>query len=158
MKATKLKEQLRYGVVPAMATPLEVDGVTVATTAVAPLVDFLIGKGVRGLFVGGTTGEGILLSSAQRCRLHESALEHVAGRVPVLLHVGCNTLTETIKLAQHGATLNPSALVAMTPYFYPLGDESLLTYFQALATAVFPTLFLSTTSLIWLLMALARRC
>jgi dihydrodipicolinate synthase/N-acetylneuraminate lyase len=46
-----------------MATPLLADGYTVNTAVIPQLVNFLLGAGVKGLFVGGTTGEGILLDS-----------------------------------------------------------------------------------------------
>ena len=61
-----LKSQLRDGVSPAMATPLLAGTHTVNTAVVPQLVDFLIDKGVKGLFVGGTTGEGTQLDPDQR--------------------------------------------------------------------------------------------
>lgn len=128
-----LRESLEMGVVPAMATPLLADGQTVNVAAVEPLVAFLIGAGVKGLFVGGTTGEGILLPAGQRQRLHEQTMAVVSGRVPVLLHVGANTTAEAVMLADHAATIGAEAIVAVTPSFYPLNDEGLLAYYQAIA-------------------------
>ncbi len=59
-KLLALKEKLRHGVSPAMSTPVEADGYTVNTAVIPQLVDFLINAGAKGIFVGGTTGEGIL--------------------------------------------------------------------------------------------------
>ncbi len=131
----QLKTNLSFGVSPAMATPLLDDGYTVNAAAIPPLVDFLIAKGVKGLFVGGTTGEGVLLSLDERMKLHESTMDAVGGRVPVLLHVGTNNTAESLQLARHAAMLQAQAIVAVTPYFYPVHDDSMVRYFQAIAAA-----------------------
>lgn len=131
------------GVTPAMATPLTEAGYEVNVGALSALIDFLIAAGVKGLFVGGTTGEGILLSSQQRRVLHEHAMRAVARRVPVLLHVGANTVAESVALAQHAAGLSPDAIVAVTPTFYPMPDDALLAYFATVAAAAPETPFLA---------------
>ena len=63
-----------------MATPLERDGYRVNTAVLPQLVEFLLGAGAKGLFVGGTTGEGILLDISERMRLHEATIAAAAGR------------------------------------------------------------------------------
>ena len=130
-----LKTKLRDGVSPAMATPLIPGTHTVNTAVVPALVDFLAGKGVKGLFVGGTTGEGILLDDDQRRALHEAAVAAAGGRVAVLLHVGAQRTEAAVALAKHAAELRPDAIVAMTPTFYGMSDAALARYFQAIAAA-----------------------
>lgn len=120
---------------PAMATPLHSDGRRVNHAALRPLVEFLIEAGVSGLFVGGTTGEGILLEMAERQALHEAVTAIVAGRAPVLLHVGANTTAGSLVLAEHARSLGADAVVTITPHFYPIHDDSLLAYYQAIAGA-----------------------
>lgn len=106
-------------------------------TAVVPLlVDFLLDKGAKGLFVGGTTGEGIMLETSERKRLHEAAVSAVNGRVPVLLHVGALRIDTAVDLARHAATLEVDAIAAVTPYFYGIIDDGLVAYYQAIAEAV----------------------
>jgi dihydrodipicolinate synthase/N-acetylneuraminate lyase len=134
-KIAVLHGQLAAGVLPAMATPLHENGYTVNTAVVPDLVDFLIEAQVRGLFVGGTTGEGILLAPRERVTLHESALMAAAGRVPVLLHVGANTTAEAVALARHAASLPADALVIITPTFYGLPADALYAYFVEVAAA-----------------------
>lgn len=128
-----LKLKLRDGVSPAMATPLIPGTYTVNRIAVPALVDFLVGAGVKGLFIGGTTGEGTQLDVDQRMALHEAAAESVAGRVPMLLHVGAQRVETAVELARHAAGLNPEAIVAMTPTFYSMSDTALAGYFHAIA-------------------------
>lgn len=118
-----------------MATPLAADGQTVKLPAVDQLVDFLIAAGVKGLFVGGTTGEGILLAMEQRQTLHERAVRAIGGRVPALLHVGANTTAESVILARHARSLEADAIVAVTPTFYPVHDPALAAYYADLAAA-----------------------
>lgn len=132
-KVFKLLTNVRSGVLPAMATPVADDGYSVNTRAVPPLVDFLIETGVNGLFVGGTTGEGLLLDTDHRCALHEAAVEAVADRVPILLHVGTNITRDSLILAEHAADIGADAIVAITPTFYGMTDQALLAYFEQIA-------------------------
>lgn len=130
----RLAQRLAFGVAPALATPIEADGKQPNLAVVPELVEFLLAREVSGLFVGGTTGEGVLLSNKQRKSLHEAVMEAVHGRVPVLLHIGANTTAEALNLAKHGRAIGADALVAMTPYFIKMGDDALFDYFQTLAT------------------------
>jgi dihydrodipicolinate synthase/N-acetylneuraminate lyase len=133
----ELKTKLRGGVTPAMATPLVPGSYTVNTTAVRPLVDFLIDAGVTGLFIGGTTGEGTQLDPDQRLTLHEAAMAAAAGRVPVVVHVGAQRTEVAVELAAaaRSATPRPDAMVAMTPAFYGMHDDALARYYGAIAAA-----------------------
>lgn len=135
----QLLTRIQSGVLPAMVTPVTDGGYRVNTTAVAPLVNFLVDAGVHGLFVGGTTGEGLLLDIDQRCALHEAALEAAAGRAPVLLHVGTNVTRDSLALAEHAAGIGADGIVAITPTFYGMTDEALLAYFEQIA-AVAPAI------------------
>ncbi|HSH03986.1 MAG TPA: dihydrodipicolinate synthase family protein [Anaerolineae bacterium] len=132
---TSLYQQLYHGLVPALATPLQEDNATVNTTAIPPLVNFLLDRGVHGLFVAGSTGEGLMLAHDQRLRLFQAVMDAVAGRVPVLLHIGANNTAEAIYLAQQATPLNAAAHVAITPTFFPLPDSALTDYFVTVANA-----------------------
>lgn len=136
LKVEALKLQLENGVSPAMATPLLADGYTVNTAVIPDLVDFLIEAGSKGLFVGGTTGEGILLATAERMSLHEAAHTAVNGRVPVLLHTGTNRLADTLTLSKQAEELDVAAISAVTPFYYGMDDAGLGAYYQAIAQAV----------------------
>jgi dihydrodipicolinate synthase/N-acetylneuraminate lyase len=132
-KFAQLKSALQNKVAPAMATPLEEDGYTVNTAVIPELVNFLAKRGAGGLFVGGTTGEGILLSTAERMQLHEGTVTAAAGRFPVILHVGANRMDTAVTLAQHAADIGAAAIAAVPPYFYDIHDGALLDYYQMLA-------------------------
>ncbi len=134
-KRHALARQLRYQVVAAMATPLLPDGYQVDIARLPALVEFLLGRGVGGLFVGGTTGEGILLAEPERRRLLVETVALVKGRVPVLAHVGSNDTRTTLALTRHAVSQGADAIVAITPYFYGISDASLLLYFEQVAQA-----------------------
>lgn len=136
IKIKDLKQIVRFGVLPAMATPLLADGYSVNTAVIPQLVDFLIEAGSKGLFVGGTTGEGILLTLAERQKLHEATVTAVNGRVPVMLHVGANRSVDALTLAHHAQELNVAAIAAVTPYYYGLDDAGIGAYYQMIAQAV----------------------
>jgi dihydrodipicolinate synthase/N-acetylneuraminate lyase len=131
----QLKTTLRHGVTPAMATPLRPRSYQVNTEIIPQLVDFLIQAGVKGLFAGGTTGEGILLDLDQRQALHEATVSAAAGRVPVLLHVGHQRTETAAGLARHAVAIGADAIAAVTPYFYNLNDDALAAYFSSIASA-----------------------
>lgn len=133
--SSTLFEQLQHTVTPAMATPLDASGYQLNESAIEPLVNFLLSKGAGGIFPGGTTGEGILLPLDQRKRLHALTMTATAGRVPVLLHIGCNNTRDSVMLAEHAASLNADAIVAVTPYFYPVPNDALLAFFASIAEA-----------------------
>jgi dihydrodipicolinate synthase/N-acetylneuraminate lyase len=131
----QLRATLRNGVTPAMATPLLPGSYQVNSEVIPQLVNFLIQAGVKGVFAGGTTGEGILLDVDQRQVLHEATVSAAAGRVPVLVHVGHQRAERAGELACHAAAIGADAIAAVTPYFYNLNDDALAAYFHAIASA-----------------------
>lgn len=135
-KIANLKEKLKDGVSPAMATPLLADGYTVNTAVIPQLVNFLLDAGVKGLFVGGTTGEGILLDVAERIRLHEATLAAANGRVPVMIHAGTNRTDSTLALVRHAAQIGADAIAVVPPTYYGMHDDSLFDYYQLIAEAI----------------------
>jgi dihydrodipicolinate synthase/N-acetylneuraminate lyase len=135
-KIAELRSQIKGGVLPAMATPLVGDGEAINVEGIAALANFLIEAGVDGLFVGGTTGEGILLNKAVRMALHSQTMEVVNGRVPVILHVGTNNTGETLELAQHAGEIGAAAVAVVTPFYYGMDDNGLFDYYRVIADTV----------------------
>jgi dihydrodipicolinate synthase/N-acetylneuraminate lyase len=100
---------------------------------VPQLVDFLVDKGVKGLFVGGTTGEGLVLALEERMRLHETAITAVNQRIPILLHIGANDTKTAVALTQQATQLQPDAIVAIPPTFFGMDEDALSDYFHIIA-------------------------
>ncbi|HST17664.1 MAG TPA: dihydrodipicolinate synthase family protein [Gaiellaceae bacterium] len=122
----------------AALTPLTADGAQLDEAAVGPYLTFLAEGGVDGILACGSTGEGILLSRAERERMLELA---VAGPLPVIAHCGAQTTTETIALAEHAAGLGVAGVAVIAPPYFILDERELLAHFAAAARACAPTPF-----------------
>lgn len=120
------------GVICAMVTPMDRHG-DVDFAATAELIRFLIGHGVDGLFIGGTTGEGPLLSLDERMRLAECAIETAEGKAVTIVHTGCQNTRDAVQLTRHAAAIGVDATAAITPYFYTYSDEEIATHYLSLA-------------------------
>lgn len=111
------------GLVSAVFTPMHADE-RVDLDAIQPIVDALVGNCVSGLFVCGSTGEGPSLASDEREAVADAYVKAAAGRVPVIVHVGHNSLVEAQRLAQHAASIGADAIAALPPaYFKPQSAE-----------------------------------
>ncbi|MCA9985229.1 MAG: dihydrodipicolinate synthase family protein [Anaerolineales bacterium] len=131
-KINSLRNIVQDGVAPAMATPLQGDGRTVNLAVVPELIDFLGQRNVRGVFVGGTTGEGLFLDASERLKLHEAAVT-AAGDLPVLLHVGANDTPTTQLLIKQAVELEVAAIVIIPPTFLAMNDNHLVDYLAEVA-------------------------
>jgi 4-hydroxy-tetrahydrodipicolinate synthase len=121
------------GVIVPLLTPFDEQG-KIHTTATKQLIEFLIERGIHGLFPGGTTGEGPLLTIQERRQLAETVVEAADGRVPVIVHTGAITTAETLELTQHAQAVGAQAAAMIPPYYYHHSDEALFRHFQLIAT------------------------
>jgi dihydrodipicolinate synthase/N-acetylneuraminate lyase len=129
------------GAFAAALTPLRDGGATLDDGAVEPYVAFLAEGGVDGTLVCGTTGEGILLTAAERMRLLELFIGAAHGRLAVAAHCGAQTTAETAALAAHAAEAGADAVAVIAPPYFPLDDEALEEHFAAAAAACAPLSF-----------------
>jgi dihydrodipicolinate synthase/N-acetylneuraminate lyase len=129
------------GTLAAAATPLRDGGAAVDEDGFEPIVAFLAGAGLDGLLALGTTGEGILLSVAERKRVTELFVESAAGRLAVAAHCGAQTTADTVALAAHAAEAGVAGVAVIAPPYFPLDDAALLAHFTAAARACAPTPF-----------------
>ena len=129
------------GVVCPMVTPFD-DENCIDFESARCVVDFLLSKGIPALMVGGTTGEGMLLSLAERKALSEAVVKQVAGRAAVIVHAGCISTADTIELTHHAESIGATAASVIVPYFFTFEDDSLFNHFVSVADAVpgFPIL------------------
>ncbi|QVQ52220.1 dihydrodipicolinate synthase family protein [Spiractinospora alimapuensis] len=123
------------GILPALMTGYDADG-EVDTRATQALVDHLLHAGVHGLFVGGTSAEGVAQSVAEREHLLSASIGHVAGAVPVVAHVGTLATRTTVELARHAQRSGAAAVAAVTPFYFELNDAALADHYRALHAAV----------------------
>jgi 4-hydroxy-tetrahydrodipicolinate synthase len=123
------------GMYAAMVTPLKEGGAVVDAAAARELAVWLAEKGVDGLFVLGTTGEGLLLDADERTSIVAEAVRGLAGEARVIAHCGAVTTAESVRLAIAAESAGADAIAAMAPPFYPLDERGLVDHLAAVATA-----------------------
>ena len=125
------------GVIAAMLTPMRDKGTHVDLDATKHLAGWLVERGVHGLYIAGTTGEGLYLSPEEHRELVR-AVVHAAKGIPVVAHVGALTTAQAVGLARQAVQAEATAVAAIPPPYYSLSREELLTYFTAIAQAAAP--------------------
>lgn len=123
------------GVLPALLTPFTKDG-KVNDKAIADLVELNIGKHVDGFYVGGSTGEGLLLTVEERKQLFAAAAKANAGRTTMIAHVGTICTDHAIELARCAADLGYDAISAVAPYYYAFSYDAVKGYYNDIANSV----------------------
>ena len=125
----------------AAVTPLSSTGEDTDVAAIAGLVDFYAASGLDGLLILGTTGEGILLSVAERCAVADEYLRCSQGRLPVMVHCGAQSTRDTAVLAAHAARNGAAGVAVIAPPYFALDDRAIEQHFVVAARACAPTPF-----------------
>lgn len=124
-----------YGVNTPLSCPMTANG-EVDYEGLKSLCNYLIEKGVHGLYPNGSTGEMAYLTVEERKKVLECVLEANQGRVQVFSMVGANTTADTIELAQHAERVGADGIGVVTPYYFKLDEQELLQYFVDVASSV----------------------
>ncbi len=119
------------GSIPPVITPIR-DG-AVDYDAYAGLVEYQVAQGSHGVLVNGTTAEPSTLTTDERNRLVNTAMEAVNGRVPVVAATGSQSLAETEILTRHAVEAGADALLIVTPYYIRPPQRGLIEYYLHLA-------------------------
>ncbi|MFP6666778.1 MAG: dihydrodipicolinate synthase family protein [Pirellulales bacterium] len=123
------------GLVAATFTPMHSDG-RLDVTAIPPMVEYLVHCGISGLYVLGSTGEGPSLTYDERRTSAEAFVHAAAGRLPVIVQVGCESLAQARQLATHVQEVGGDAISAVSPvYFKPESVETLVESMAQIASA-----------------------
>lgn len=119
----------------AVVTPFTSTG-DVDVPAFKRLLDVQLNGGVDGVVVCGSTGEGATLNSQEKILLWETAVQHVAGRVPIIAGTGSNDTRATIELSRAAKNAGVQGLLLVTPYYNKPSHNGLLAHFKAINDAV----------------------
>jgi dihydrodipicolinate synthase/N-acetylneuraminate lyase len=129
------------GALAAAVTPLRDSGERLDDEAVHPYVDFLAAAELDGIFALGTTGEGLLLTPAERRTAAGLFIGAAGRRLAVVVHCGAQTTGETVDLAANAAELGADGVAVVAPPYYAFDEPSLVAHFAAAAAACAPTPF-----------------
>lgn len=109
------------GLIAATYTPLHEDG-SLNLELVPAMVDFLARAGVTGIYICGSTGEGMSLSGAERRAVAEAYVRAVGGRLKTIVQVGHNSLAEARELAAHAQEIGADVISAAAPSYFKVGS------------------------------------
>jgi N-acetylneuraminate lyase len=90
---------------------------------------------VNGFYVTGSTGECFLMTHAERTLTVRTVVEQVAGRVPVIAHVGDIGTKRSIMLAEQAGEAGVDAVSAVPPFYFRFDAEAIVRYYRDLAGA-----------------------
>jgi len=130
-----MTEPVFHGVFPYLVSPIDAAG-EVKADVLARLCEDLIGAGVHGLTPLGSTGEFAYLTWAQRRRVVETVVTAAKGRVPVVAGVASTTIADAVGQAREFEQLGCSGILAILEAYFPLSDDGVFEYFEAIARAV----------------------
>ncbi len=94
------------------------------------LTNYLCDKKIGGLYLTGSTGEGFLMSSQERKDFVETVVETVAGRVPVIVHVGAMSTMASEELAKHAASVGADAISSVPPFYWNFSNDAIAGYYS----------------------------
>ncbi len=123
------------GSIVAIVTPMFEDG-SLDRDSLRKLIDWHIAEGTDGIVIVGTTGESATVSPEEHGELIKLAVEHAAGRIPVIAGAGANSTVEAIALTRHAKEVGADATLQVVPYYNRPTQEGMYRHFRAIAEAV----------------------
>ena len=122
------------GVIPAFYACYDEKG-NVSKDRAKKFASFLIDKGVKGLYVGGSSGECIYQSKEDRKLILEAVMEEAKGKITVIAHIACNNTADGEELAAHAEKLGVDAIAAIPPIYFHLPDYAIADYWNDMSKA-----------------------
>ncbi|MCV2514199.1 dihydrodipicolinate synthase family protein [Leclercia pneumoniae] len=128
------------GVLTAIVTPFTDDG-ALHLPGLKRQIQRQLAAG-NGIFCGGTNGEFFVLTEEEKVAVTRTCVEEVAGRAPVVAHIGEISTRATIRLGKQVEALGVDAVSVITPWFVPLTQAELIAHYTTIANALNVPVFL----------------
>lgn len=119
----------------ALITPMHPDS-SLDLDAYRKLIDWHASQGTDALVVVGTSGESPTVNVDEHAELIKIAVDHAAGRMPVIAGIGGNSTSEAIELSEHAKKVGAQAGLSVVPYYNKPTQEGLYQHFKTIAEAV----------------------
>lgn len=130
-----MRDITRYqGIIPAFYACYD-DGGDISPSGVRALTEYLVDKGVKGVYVGGSSGECIYQSVEERMLVLEEVVKAAEGRLTIIAHVGCNSTRDSVKLAGHAKSLGVDAIASIPPIYFKLPEYAIAKYWNDMSKA-----------------------
>ncbi|MBQ2988552.1 MAG: dihydrodipicolinate synthase family protein [Clostridia bacterium] len=123
------------GVFPALVTPLT-SKEKLNTRALEKLIDYEIEQGANGFYIGGATGEGLLLDIPERKKLCEKAIEFIGPDKAKIVHITDMNFRNTLKLARHAQDCGADAISSIAPIYFKYDENEIYEYYKEIAKSV----------------------
>lgn len=137
-----MKDITKYqGVIPAFYACYDAQG-NISVQGVKALTRHLIAKGVKGVYVGGSSGECTYQHVDERKAVLEAVMEEAKGKITVIAHVACNNTADSVELAAHAESCGVDAIAAIPPIYFHLPEYSIAAYWNAMSAAAPNTEFI----------------
>src|SRR5258706_5176828 len=119
----------------AIVTPMFEDG-SLDLPRLRALIDFHVHEGTNGIVIVGTSGESPTVDFEEHCLLIRTAVEHAAGRVPVIAGAGANSTREAIELSAYAKQAGADMGLSDVPYYNKPTQEGLYRHFRSIVEAL----------------------
>ena len=130
-----MKDLKKYeGIIPAFYACYDKDG-KISPEGVRALTRFFVESGVQGLYVGGSSGECIYQSVAERKLVLENIMAEAKGKLTIIAHVACNNTADSQELAAHAESLGVDAIASIPPIYFKLPPYAIAKYWNDISDA-----------------------
>lgn len=122
------------GVIPAFYACYDKEG-NISPEGVQELTKYFIKKGVKGVYVNGSSGECIYQSVEDKKIVLENVMKIAKGTLTVIAHVACNNTKDSMELASHAESLGVDAIAAIPPIYFRLPEHAIAQYWNDISSA-----------------------
>ncbi len=122
------------GIIPAFYACYDDEG-NISPERVQALTRYFVAKGVKGVYVGGSSGECIYQSVEDRKITLENVIKAAEGKLTVIAHVACNNTKDSVELAKHAESLGVDAIAAIPPIYFHLPEYAIAKYWNDISAA-----------------------
>ena len=122
------------GVIPAFYACYDAEG-NISPEGVQALTRYFVDKGVKGVYVNGSSGECIYQSVEDRKVVLENVMKAAEGKLTVIAHVACNNTKDSVELARHAESLGVDAIAAIPPIYFRLPEYAIAQYWNDISAA-----------------------
>ncbi|HIR53720.1 MAG TPA: dihydrodipicolinate synthase family protein [Candidatus Onthovicinus excrementipullorum] len=130
-----MKDLAKYrGIIPAFYACYDEQG-NVSPERVRALTQYFIDKGVKGVYVNGSSGECIYQGVEERKTIIENVMAVAKGKLTVIDHVACNNTRDSAELARHAESVGVDAIASIPPIYFRLPEYSIAAYWNTISQA-----------------------
>ena len=131
-----MKDALKkyHGVFPAFYACYDDKG-DISPERTEAFTEYLIKKGVNGLYVGGSSGECIYQTIEERKLVLEHVMNVAKGKIPIIAHIAAPSTRHSIELAEHAEKVGADAIAAIPPVYFVLPEDAIFQYWSQMAAA-----------------------